>query len=313
MKVAFVFPGQGSQSVGMMSGFAGQKPVIDTFSEAGDLLGEDLWSMAENGPAEVLNLTTNTQPLMLVAGIAVFRAWINAGGRAPDVVAGHSLGEYSALVATDAMQFSDAVPLVRFRSECMQEAVPSGTGAMAAVLGLDDEGVRAACAQASSADEVAEAANFNAPGQVVVAGHKAAVERAIDAAKERGARRAMLLPMSAPSHCTLMRPASDRLADKLNEVALSMPKVPVIQNESVAAAANIGELREGLVRQLYRPVRWSETISSLIESGVTHIVECGPGRVLAGLNKRIGGDVQTIALTDVETLNDAVSLLKGEQ
>ena len=313
MKVAFVFPGQGSQSVGMMSGFAGQKPVIDTFSEAGDLLGEDLWSMAENGPAEVLNLTTNTQPLMLVAGVAVFRAWINAGGRAPDVFAGHSLGEYSALVATDAMQFSDAVPLVRFRSQCMQEAVPSGTGAMAAVLGLDDEGVRAACAQASSADEVAEAANFNAPGQVVVAGHKAAVERAIDAAKERGARRAMLLAMSAPSHCTLMRPASDRLADKLNEVALSMPKVPVIQNESVAAAANIGELREGLVRQLYRPVRWSETISGLIESGVTHIVECGPGRVLAGLNKRIGGDVQTIALTDAETLNDAVSLLKGDQ
>ena len=249
MKVAFVFPGQGSQSVGMMSGFAGQKPVIDTFSEAGDLLGEDLWSMAENGPAEVLNLTTNTQPLMLVAGVAVFRAWINAGGRAPDVFAGHSLGEYSALVATDAMQFSDAVPLVRFRSQCMQEAVPSGTGAMAAVLGLDDEGVRAACAQASSAEEVAEAANFNAPGQVVVAGHKAAVERAIDAAKERGARRAMLLAMSAPSHCTLMRPASDRLADKLNEVALSMPKVPVIQNESVAAAANIGELREGLVRR----------------------------------------------------------------
>ncbi|HUU71499.1 MAG TPA: ACP S-malonyltransferase [Burkholderiales bacterium] len=313
MKLAFVFPGQGSQSVGMMSGYAELDPVIETFTEAKGLLGEDLWSMAQAGPAELLNLTTNTQPLMLVSGVAVFRAWLDAGGRYPDVFAGHSLGEYSALVATDAMKFSDAVPLVRFRAQCMQEAVPAGTGAMAAVLGLDDDGVRAACAQASSGDEIAEAANFNAPGQVVVAGQKAAVERAIVAAKERGAKRAMLLPMSAPSHCTLMKPASDRLADKLNEIALSMPKVPVLHNESVAAAGNVSELRQALVRQLYQPVRWAETISHLIESGVTHIVECGPGKVLAGLNKRIGGDVQTIALTDAAILNDTVSLLKGEQ
>jgi len=313
MKLAFVFPGQGSQSVGMMSGFAGLKPVTETFKEASGLLGEDLWSMAENGPAEVLNLTTNTQPLMLVAGIAVFRAWREAGGRYPDVLAGHSLGEYSALVAADAMKFSDAVPLVRFRAQCMQEAVPAGSGAMAAILGLDDDGVRAACEQASSNGEVAEAANFNAPGQVVVAGQKAAVERAIEGAKARGAKRAMLLPMSAPSHCTLMKPASDRLEIELHKLDLEMPRVPVIHNESVAAATNPAELREALVRQLYRPVRWAETIASLIKSGVTHIVECGPGKVLAGLNRRIGGDVQTIALTDVASLNDAVSALKGGQ
>ncbi len=313
MKLAFVFPGQGSQSVGMMSGFAGLEPVRETFREASDLLGEDLWAMADNGPAETLNLTTNTQPLMLVAGVAVFRAWRQAGGPCPDVVAGHSLGEYSALVAAGAMKFSDAVPLVRFRAKCMQEAVPAGAGAMAAILGLDDDGVRAACEQASRGDELAEAANFNAPGQVVVAGQKAAVERAIENAKQKGAKRAMLLPMSVPSHCTLMKPASERLASKLNELALEEPKMPVIHNESVAPAENVRQLREALVRQLYRPVRWAETITWLVDSGVTHIVECGPGKVLAGLNRRIGGNAQTIALTDTNSLNDAVSLLKGEQ
>ncbi len=313
MKLAFVFPGQGSQSVGMMSGYADLKPVRDTFAEASDLLGEDMWSMVENGPAELLNLTTNTQPLMLVAGIAVFRAWLEAGGRSPDVLAGHSLGEYSALVAAEAMQFSDAVPLVRFRAQCMQEAVPAGTGAMAAVLGLDDEGVRAACEQASNANEVAEAANFNAPGQVVVAGHKAAVERAVEAAKASGAKRAMLLPMSAPSHCTLMKPASERLAEALGKLTIQMPKVPVIHNECVSAASDITAVRDALVRQLYRPVRWAETIASLNQSGVSHIVECGPGRVLAGLNKRIGSNAQTIALVDANSLNEAMSALKGGQ
>lgn len=313
MKLAFVFPGQGSQSVGMMSGFADLEPVKETFREASDLLGEDLWAMADSGPAETLNQTTNTQPLMLVAGVAVFRAWRQAGGPCPDVVAGHSLGEYSALVAAGVMKFSDAVPLVRFRARCMQEAVPAGHGAMAAILGLDDEGVRTACEQASRDDELAEAANFNAPGQVVVAGQKAAVERAIENAKQKGAKRAMLLPMSVPSHCTLMKPASERLAAKLNELALEEPKMPVIHNESVAPAQNLTQLREALVRQLYRPVRWAETITGLVDSGVTHIVECGPGKVLAGLNRRIGGNAQTIALTDASSLNDAVSLLKGER
>ncbi|UCH46734.1 MAG: ACP S-malonyltransferase [Betaproteobacteria bacterium] len=313
MKLAFVFPGQGSQSVGMMAGFADVKPVRDTFSEASELLGEDLWSMVENGPAEVLNQTTNTQPLMLVAGIAVFRAWIDAGGQGPDLLAGHSLGEYSALVAADAMNFSDTVPLVRFRAQSMQDAVPAGTGAMAAVLGLDDDGVLAACDEASEGAEIAEAANFNAPGQVVVAGQKAAVERAVEAAKSRGARRAMLLPMSAPSHCTLMKPAAELLANELGKVQIQMPKVPVIHNESVSVANNTDELRQALVRQVFKPVRWAETIAKLNESGVTHIVECGPGKVLAGLNKRIGGDAQTIALVDANTLNETVSALRGDQ
>ena len=310
MKIAFVFPGQGSQSVGMMSGYDGVAPVLDTFEQAKSLIGEDLWAMAQDGPAETLNQTTNTQPLMLVSGVAVFRAWIAAGGRYPDMFAGHSLGEYSALVATDAMRFEDALPLVRYRAECMQEAVPAGSGAMAAVLGLDDDGVRAACAEASSNGEVAEAANFNAPGQVVVAGQKAAVERAVNAAKERGAKRAMLLPMSAPSHCSLMRPASELLAQRLGEVSLSMPRAPVIHNESVNSASDVGELRQSLVRQLHRPVRWAETVRYLIDTGVTHIVECGPGKVLAGLNRRIGGEVQTIALTDKAALENAVTTLK---
>lgn len=313
MKIAFVFPGQGSQSVGMMSGFAGVKTVRDTFSEASDLLGEDMWAMAENGPAELINLTTNTQPLMLVAGVAVYRAWLESGGTVPQLLAGHSLGEYSALVAAGAMNFSDAVPLVRFRAQCMHEAVPAGSGAMAAVLGLDDDGVRAACEEASAAGGIAEAANFNAPGQVVVAGEKAAVERAVEAAKTRGAKRAMLLAMSTPSHCTLMKPASERLAQALNKVTIRMPSIPVIHNESVSAAGDLQQLCESLVRQLYQPVRWVETIRGLIDSGVTHIVECGPGRVLAGLNKRIGGDVQTIALVDAKSVSETVTAFKGGQ
>lgn len=311
MKLAFVFPGQGSQSVGMMSGYEADGIVRQTFEQASAILGEDMWSMAEKGPAELLNLTTNTQPLMLIAGVAVYRAWIAAGGPEPEVLAGHSLGEYSALVAAQSMQFTDAVPLVRFRAQCMQDAVPAGTGAMAAVLGLDDEGVRAACNEATRGSEIAEAANFNAPGQVVVAGQKAAVERAVEAAKARGAKRAMLLPMSAPSHCSLMKPASELLAEKLRSVTIDMPKIAVIHNESVAAAQDVAGLRQSLVRQLFSPVRWVETIRSLGESGVTHIVECGPGKVLAGLNKRIGVEVQTLALTDTAALQSAVETLKG--
>jgi [acyl-carrier-protein] S-malonyltransferase len=311
MKLAFVFPGQGSQSVGMMSGFAELPVVKETFAEASALLGDDLWEMAENGPAETMSLTTNTQPLMLVAGIAILRAWETAGGRRPDMFAGHSLGEYSALVAAGSIQFSDAVPLIRFRSQAMQEAVPKGTGAMAAILGLDDEAVRAACAEASTADEIAEAANYNAPGQVVVAGQKAAVERAIEAAKSRGAKRAMMLAMSAPSHCGLMRPASDRLREKLKEIAIETPTVPVIHNADVSTSTNADEVRTVLVKQLCVPVRWVDTIRKFVDSGVTHIVECGPGRVLAGLNKRINRDVTSIALTDANSLQDAVETLKG--
>jgi len=266
--------------------------------------------MAESGPSDVINLTTNTQPLMLTAGIAVFRAWEAAGGRRPDILAGHSLGEYSALVAAQSIDFDDAVSLVRFRSQCMQKAVPAGTGAMAAILGLDDDAVRAACVEASNGQEVAEAANFNAPGQVVVAGEKHAVERAVEAAKTRGAKRAMLLLMSAPSHCSLMKPASDRLRHRLENVTLQLPKLPVIHNADVRSASDVNEVREALVQQLYRPVRWVETIRSLVESGVTHIVECGPGKVLAGLNRRIGGDVTTIALTSADNLNEAVTNLR---
>ena len=311
MKLAFVFPGQGSQSVGMMSGYETDGVVRQTFEQASAILGADMWSMAEKGPAELLNLTTNTQPLMLIAGVAVYRAWIAAGGPEPGLLAGHSLGEYSALVAAESMQFADAVPLVRFRAQCMQDAVPAGTGAMAAVLGLDDDGVRAACKEATQGTEVAEAANFNAPGQVVVAGQKAAVERAVEAAKARGAKRAMLLPMSAPSHCSLMKPASEMLAERLRGVKIETPKITVIHNESVAAAQDLNGLRQSLVKQLFSPVRWVETIRSLGESGVTHIVECGPGKVLAGLNKRIGVEVQTLALTDAAALQSAIETLKG--
>lgn len=311
MKIAFVFPGQGSQSVGMMSGFAELPVVKETFAEASALLGDDLWEMAENGPAETMSLTTNTQPLMLVAGIAILRAWEVAGGRRPDMFAGHSLGEYSALVAAGSIQFSDAVPLIRFRSQCMQEAVPEGTGAMAAILGLDDDAVRAACAEASTADEMAEAANYNAPGQVVVAGQKAAVERAVEAAKSRGAKRAMMLAMSAPSHCGLMKPASDRLREKLKEIAIQTPTVPVIHNADVSTSTNADEVREALVKQLCVPVRWVDTIRKFVDSDVTHIVECGPGRVLAGLNKRINRDVTSIALTDANSLQEAVETLRA--
>lgn len=311
MKLAFVFPGQGSQSVGMMSGFAELRPVKDTFAEASDLLGEDLWAMAEQGPVETINLTTNTQPLMLVAGVAVMRAWRTANGAEPAILAGHSLGEYSALVAADSMKFSDAVSLVRFRAQCMQDAVPPGTGAMAAILGMDDDSVRAACAEASKGNELVEAANFNAPGQVVVAGHKPAVERAIEVAKANGAKRAVLIAMSVPSHCGLMKPASDRLREKLQTIGLDAPRLPVVQNADVKAVGDVDAIRDALVRQLYQPVRWVETIQALIGTGVTNIVECGPGRVLAGLNKRIGGDVTTYALTDAKSLQEVASTMGG--
>ena len=296
MAFAFLFPGQGSQSLNMMDGFAAAV-VKDTFDEASDALGDDLWAMLKADSNEAINQTINTQPLMLAAGVAAFRAWLAAGGARPSVVAGHSLGEYSALVAADALDFDDAVRLVRLRAEAMQSAVPAGEGAMAAVLGLEDADIVAACAEAAQS-EVVEAVNFNAPGQVVIAGGKAAVERAIAACKARGAKRAMPLPVSVPSHCALMKPAAERLAEALESVSINVPVLPVLHNADVAAYSEAAQIRDALVRQLYSPVRWTETIRKLAADGVLLHAECGPGKVLAGLNKRIESTLSTSALTD---------------
>ncbi|HVY07596.1 MAG TPA: ACP S-malonyltransferase [Burkholderiales bacterium] len=310
MKIAFVFPGQGSQSVGMMNSFAALPSVRETFDEASGALGRDLWKLVEAGPAEELGMTVNTQPIMLVAGIAIFRAWRASGGPQPAVAAGHSLGEYSALVAAGALDFAEAVPLVKERAQSMQDAVPAGTGAMAAVLGLDDDAVRAACKEASSASEVAEAANYNSPAQVVIAGNKAAVERAMEIAKARGAKRAVMLPMSAPSHCSLMRPAADFMRERLKTVTIHTPVTPVVHNADVASFGAPGEIRDALIRQLCQPVRWAETIRKMVADGATHIVECGPGRVLAGLNKRISPETQTFTLADEAAFRQALDAMK---
>jgi [acyl-carrier-protein] S-malonyltransferase len=284
----------------MMQPFAALPGLRTTFDEASEVLGQDLWALAAEGPAEELSRTVNTQPLMLVAGIALYRAWRSAGGPAPDFVAGHSLGEYSALVAAQALAFRDAVALVRFRAQAMQEAVPEGTGAIAAVLGLDDEAIRAVCAEAAQG-EVLEAANFNAPGQVVIAGHRAAVERGMAAAKARGAKRAVALPMSAPSHCSLMQPAADRLRVRIAGLTIEPPRIPLITNADVAVPRDAAAVRDSMVRQLCSPVRWVECVRSIAAHGVTRIVECGPGGVLTGLNKRIA-EVEAVGLKDAEQL-----------
>lgn len=301
MKLAFVFPGQGSQSVGMMQGFADLSVVRDTFIEAGDVLGQDIWVMVSDGPQDLINQTVNTQPIMLCAGVAVYRAWLAAGGQQPEFLAGHSLGEYTALVASGALSFSDALPLVRFRAEAMQNAVAEGAGAMAAILGLDDDAVRAACAEAAQG-EVLEAVNFNSPGQVVIAGNKSAVERGMEAAKARGAKRALPLPVSVPSHCALMKPAAEKLAAYLQGVNIQTPTIPVLHNADVRSYSQAGEIKDALARQLYQPVRWVESIQALAAAGVTQIAECGPGKVLAGLNKRIVPDMPSIALGDAAAL-----------
>jgi [acyl-carrier-protein] S-malonyltransferase len=306
---ALVFPGQGSQSVGMMNAFADNAAVRAAFEEASTALGQDLWALAAQGPAEELNRTVNTQPLMLTAGYAIYRAWLAAGGPAPKVVAGHSLGEYTALVAAGAIAFKDAVPLVRFRAQAMQEAVPLGTGAMAAVLGLDDDAVRAACAEAAQG-EVVEAVNFNAPAQVVIAGHKGAVERAAEAAKKRGAKRALMLPVSAPFHASLLKPAADKLRDYLATVAINAPTIPVINNVDVAIAGEPAAIRDALSRQAASPVRWVETVRKMAGEGVTVIAECGPGKVLAGLTKRIEGSLNGLAITDPASLEQALGAVK---
>lgn len=310
MKLGMVFPGQGSQSVGMLKGYAGLAQVEEVRTEAAAALGADFLRLLDEGPAEHLNLTVNTQPAMLTAAIAAYRAWLAAGGPAPAIVAGHSLGEYSALVAAGALRFADALPLVRFRAQAMQEAVPEGQGAMAAILGLDDEAARAACAEAAQGEAV-QAVNFNAPGQVVIAGHKSAVARAIEACKARGAKRAMPLPVSAPFHSSLMQPAADRLEGFLKTVVFSVPGVPVINNVDVKIESDPGAIRNALVRQAASPVRWVETVRQMAAQGVTHIVECGPGKVLAGLVKRIEPAIQGMAAADRASLEQALAAIRG--
>ncbi len=309
LKLAFVFPGQGSQSVGMMAGFDEHPIVRATFTEGSEVLGDDLWTLVSDGPEDHLNRTVNTQPVMLTAGIAVWRAWQAAGGAAPAIVAGHSLGEYSALVAAGALAFRDAVPLVRFRAQAMQDAVPAGVGAMAAILGLDATAVSAICAD-SAQGQVVEPVNFNTPEQIVIAGHREAVERAIAAATARGAKRGILLPVSAPFHSSLMKPAAERLAAMLATVTLQSPATPVLHNVDVEEKSTPEAIRAALARQAASPVRWVETIQAMGARGVTHVVECGPGRVLTGMTKRIDRGLRSFALdagADIEITRAALA------
>lgn len=306
MTFAIVFPGQGSQSVGMMQGFADTPAVSRTFDEARERSGIDYWAMARHGPAEVLNQTVNTQPLMLVAGVACWRAWREKGGAMPAWLAGHSLGEYTALVAAEALEFGDALPLVRFRAQAMQEAVPEGTGGIAAIVGLDDAKLAGVCADAAQG-EVVEPANLNSPGQVVIAGHRGAVERAMALAKERGAKLVKMLPMSAPSHCSLMRPAAERLRERLEAIPIAAPRVPVVHNRFVEAFDDPARIRTALVEQLDHPVRWIETVRHVAAGGATRILECAPGKVLTGLAKRIAPGVECLALHDSAAMDAALT------
>lgn len=311
MTVAFVFPGQGSQSVGMLAELASSFPLVgETFAEASAVLGYDLWQLVQDGPAEELNNTRITQPAMLSAGIAVWRIMQDQGRANPDVLAGHSLGEYSALVAAGALDFADAINLVAERGRLMQEAVPAGQGAMAAILGLDDAAVIGVCESAAQGD-VVSAVNFNANGQVVIAGSASAVERAVDAAKEAGAKRALLLPVSVPSHCALMKPAADKLAEQLAAITVSTPTIPVINNADVATASDADAIRDALVRQLYSPVRWVESVQKMAQDGVDTLVECGPGKVLVGLNKRIEKSMNAMAVFDAASLEKALTELSA--
>lgn len=309
MKFAFVFPGQGSQAIGMLNGFGDNAVVRDTLIEASDAIKFDLARLIAEGPKEELDLTTNTQPVMLTAAVATWRAWLAAGGAMPALVAGHSLGEYSALVAAGVISFADAVPLVRFRAQAMQEAVPVGQGGMAAILGLSDDEVRAACVEAAQG-EVVEPVNFNAPAQVVIAGHKAAVERACDAAKARGAKRALLLAVSAPFHSSLLRPASVRLQEYMAGLQFAMPAISLVNNVDVAIATDPAMIKDALVRQAASPVRWVETVQKFASEGVSHVIECGPGKVLAGLTKRINGELTGEAIVDQASLDRILELVK---
>jgi [acyl-carrier-protein] S-malonyltransferase len=305
---AFVFPGQGSQSRGMMNGYADFAAVRDTFTEASEVLKQDLWQLVAEGADADLNATVNTQPIMLTAGVAVYRAWQSQNGAKPTLMAGHSLGEYTALVAAGALSFADALPLVRYRAQCMQQAVPEGVGGIAAILGLDDDVVRAVCAEGAQG-QVLEAVNFNSPGQVVIAGDRAAVERGMEIAKAKGAKRALMLPMSVPSHCSLLKGAAEKLRSYLNDVSVQAPAIPVLHNADVAAYNDAAKIKDALVRQLYSPVRWVETVQAFGKQGITHNVECAPGKVLAGLNKRIDTNQQAMAINDGEALKAALAAL----
>ena len=310
MKFAFVFPGQGSQSVGMLNAFADHAMVRETVQQASDALGQDIGKLMAEGPAEDLGLTTNTQPVMLTAAYAIYRVWEKETGLKPALVAGHSLGEYTALVVAGALKFSDAVPLVRFRAQAMQSAVPVGEGGMAAILGLDDDAVRAVCAEASAAG-IVEAVNFNAPSQVVIAGAKAGVAKACELAKAKGAKRALPLPVSAPFHSSLLKPASDQLREYLAGVEIGVPQIPLINNIDVAIVSEPAAIKDALVRQAAGPVRWVESVQKIAQEGVTHVIECGPGKVLNGLTKRIDGTLVGASIFDPASLDEVRKLLAG--
>jgi [acyl-carrier-protein] S-malonyltransferase len=315
MPLAFVFPGQGSQKVGMLGPLAVAEPVVEkTFAEASAVLGYDLWKLCQSGPETDLNATERTQPAMLAAGIATWRVWRKRGGPAPTVMSGHSLGEFTALVCADSMDFATAIDLVRFRGEAMQSAVPHGKGAMAAVLGLEDEAVEAACAEASRG-EVVEPVNYNAPEQVVIAGVTTAVGRAIEACKLRGAKRTIPLPVSVPSHSSLMKPAAEQLRPRLEQTEVRSPLVPEIYTVDVRKHGHPEGIRAALVQQLYSPVRWAETVRRMVSTGVTHIVECGPGKVLTGLNRRVERrkEISVFALEDSESIDAAIAACWGTQ
>ncbi|MFK5914946.1 MAG: ACP S-malonyltransferase [Woeseiaceae bacterium] len=306
MSLAFIFPGQGSQSVGMLKDLNENfSEVSATFQEASDALGYDLWSLIQDGPAEKLNSTDVTQPAMLASGVATWRAWQSKGGLMPVMLAGHSLGEYTALVCSGSLDFVDAIKLVSQRGKFMMQAVPAGTGAMAAILGMDDADVRQVCLDAAQ-DEVLEAVNYNSPGQVVVAGNKSAVERVCLLAKEKGAKRAIELPVSVPSHCALMKPAADQLAEVLSGISFKTPSIPVINNVDVVAAESEADIREALKRQLFSPVRWVETVEKMAADGADQFNECGPGKVLVGLNKRINKTLTSTALLDTAAIDAAL-------
>jgi [acyl-carrier-protein] S-malonyltransferase len=305
VKLAFVFPGQGSQSVGMLDGYDAHPVVRQTLEEAGKVLDQDLWKLAAEGPAEQISQTVNTQPLMLAADVAVYRAWAAAGGAVPALLAGHSLGEYAALVVAGAVQFAEALPLVRFRAQAMQDAVPAGIGAMAAIMGGDEAGIAAACAEGAQG-QVVEAVNFNAPGQVVIAGHREAVERAIAAARAKGAKRGVLLPVSAPFHSSLLKPAADKLRAYLADVAVQLPTIPVLHNVDARAARSAGDVRVALAQQAASPVRWTQTVQAFVAAGITHVVECGPGQVLTGLCRRIAPELTVMPTNDGSALESAL-------
>jgi [acyl-carrier-protein] S-malonyltransferase len=305
--LAMVFPGQGSQSVGMLAALAGSAPeVAASFAEASSVLGYDLWQLVQDGPEELLNSTDRTQPAMLAAGVAVWRAWLGRGGTRPALMAGHSLGEYTALVCAGALEFAAAIALVAERGRCMQSAVPAGVGAMAAILGLDDAAVAAVCEQSTNG-AIVSPVNFNSPGQVVIAGHAAAVERAVAAARTAGARRAVLLPVSVPSHCALMEPAAQAFSAQLAATPLRVPDIPVLQNVDAASHDTVEAIRDNLSRQLYSPVQWVRIVEAMAARGITRIIEAGPGKVLTGLNKRIDANISNAAVLDPESLDSALA------